>query len=50
MLGPRLLALHNVSFLVNLMRRAREALHDASFTFWSQAWLDRYRAGAQSTS
>ncbi len=50
MLGPRLLALHNVSFLVNLMRRAREALHDASFASWSQAWLDRYRTGVQSES
>ena len=50
MLGPRLLALHNVSFLVNLMRRAREALHDGAFPSWSQAWLDRYRAGVQNES
>lgn len=45
MLGPRLLALHNVSFLVTLMRHARTALHNGTFTSWSAAWLDRYRAG-----
>lgn len=45
MLGPRLLALHNVSFLVTLMRQARTALHNGTFTSWSAAWLDRYRAG-----
>ena len=45
MLGPRLLALHNVSFLVTLMRHARAALLDGTFTSWSAAWLDRYRAG-----
>jgi queuine tRNA-ribosyltransferase len=44
MLGLRLLALHNVSFLLDVMREAREALRDGSFDGWSAAWLARYRA------
>ncbi len=46
MLGPRLLALHNVSFLVNLMRRARETLHEGTFRSWSTSWLARYRGSS----
>lgn len=44
MLGKRLLALHNVSFLVALMRDARTALASRTFDGWSEAWLARYRA------
>jgi queuine tRNA-ribosyltransferase len=43
-LGPRLLALHNLTFLMALMRTAREHIAAASFASWSAAWLARYRA------
>ena len=42
MLGLRLLSLHNVHFLVALMREARDAIRDGTFDRWSQHWLDRY--------
>jgi tRNA-guanine family transglycosylase len=44
-LGLRLLSLHNVHFLVSLMRRARDAIRDGTFDAWSRDWLERYRAG-----
>ena len=44
MLGLRLLALHNVTFLLDVTRHAREALRAGVFTSWSEAWLARYRA------
>ena len=44
MLGMRLLSLHNVHFLVALMRTAREAIASGSFASWSQSWLDRYHS------
>lgn len=44
MLGKRLLALHNVSFLIGVMRDSRAALADGTFDAWSAAWLERYRA------
>jgi queuine tRNA-ribosyltransferase len=47
MLGKRLLALHNVSFLVALMRDARTALQGGTFAAWSTGWLARYRADRQ---
>jgi queuine tRNA-ribosyltransferase len=43
-LGLRLLSLHNVHFLVSLMRRARGALIDGTFHGWSDAWLRRYHS------
>jgi queuine tRNA-ribosyltransferase len=43
MLGLRLLALHNLTFLLDVMRDAREALRTGSFDAWSEAWLARYR-------
>jgi queuine tRNA-ribosyltransferase len=42
MLGPRLLSLHNVHFLVDVMRAAREAIRAGTFEQWSRDWLDRY--------
>jgi len=45
MLGLRLLSLHNVHFLVALMREARAAIADGTFDGWSAAWLARYLAG-----
>jgi queuine tRNA-ribosyltransferase len=41
-LGLRLLSLHNVHFLVSLMRQARAALLGGTFDGWSDAWLRRY--------
>jgi queuine tRNA-ribosyltransferase len=43
-LGLRLLSLHNVHFLVALMRRARAAIADGSFDAWSRDWLARYHS------
>jgi queuine tRNA-ribosyltransferase len=43
-LGLRLLSLHNVHFLVSLMRRAREAIRQGEFAGWSDAWLTRYHS------
>jgi queuine tRNA-ribosyltransferase len=43
-LGLRLLSLHNVHFLVALMRRARAAIADGSFDAWSRDWLMRYHS------
>ena len=48
-LGLRLLSLHNVHFLMRLMRDARAALLDggaAAFDTWSATWLARYPASA----
>ncbi|MGI8619168.1 MAG: tRNA guanosine(34) transglycosylase Tgt [Gemmatimonadaceae bacterium] len=42
MLGPRLLSLHNVHFLVQLMRTARETIRDGTFDGWSRDWLQRH--------
>jgi queuine tRNA-ribosyltransferase len=42
LLGLRLLALHNVHYLVRLAARARAAIVDGSFDGWSRAWLARY--------
>ena len=44
MLGLRLLSLHNVHFLVSLMRQARDAIRGGTFDGWSQQWLDRYHS------
>ncbi|MBX7117783.1 MAG: tRNA guanosine(34) transglycosylase Tgt [Gemmatimonadaceae bacterium] len=45
-LGLRLLSLHNVHFLIALMRRAREAIRAGTFTSWSREWLARFHAGS----
>ncbi|HVH40132.1 MAG TPA: tRNA guanosine(34) transglycosylase Tgt, partial [Gemmatimonadaceae bacterium] len=44
MLGLRLVSLHNVHFLVGLMRQAREALRAGVFEGWSAEALARYGA------
>ena len=44
MLGMRLLSLHNVHFLVALMRAAREAIQAGGFGAWSGHWLARYHS------
>ena len=46
MLGMRLLSLHNVHFLVALMRAARDAIGEGAGRFgaWSEQWLARYHS------
>ena len=43
-LGPRLLALHNVAFVLALMEQARAHIAAGTFMAWHTAWLTRYRA------
>ncbi|MBL0939459.1 MAG: tRNA guanosine(34) transglycosylase Tgt [Gemmatimonadaceae bacterium] len=49
-LGPRVLALHNLTFLLELMRETREQLATGSFASWSSAWLARYRASKKTAT
>jgi queuine tRNA-ribosyltransferase len=49
-LGLRLLSLHNVHFLVDLMRQAREALRAGTFDGWSHDWLARYHSSPASVT
>jgi queuine tRNA-ribosyltransferase len=49
MLGMRLLSLHNVHFLVALMRTARQAIATAGFDSWSRDWLARYHSRASTS-
>jgi queuine tRNA-ribosyltransferase len=49
-LGLRLLSLHNVHFLVALMRRARAAILDGTFDRWSRDWLARYHSDTDPAS
>ncbi|GAC1513834.1 MAG: tRNA guanosine(34) transglycosylase Tgt [Gemmatimonadaceae bacterium] len=44
MLGPRLLSLHNVHFLVALMGDAGDALRRGDFDDWSRDWLERHHS------
>jgi queuine tRNA-ribosyltransferase len=43
-LGLRLLSLHNVHFLVRLMRDARTAICAGTIDAWSRDWLARYHS------
>jgi queuine tRNA-ribosyltransferase len=43
-LGLRLLSLHNVHFLVRLMRGAREAIQAGRFAQWRSDWTARYHS------
>ena len=47
-LGLRLLSLHNVHFLVSLMRGARAAIQASAFDCWAGEWLDRLASGPES--
>jgi queuine tRNA-ribosyltransferase len=42
LLGHRLITLHNVTFTVNLCRRARREIRAGRFVEWSEAWISRY--------
>lgn len=44
-LGLRLLSLHNVHFLVSLMRGARDAIQAGAFDIWAHEWLRRLASG-----
>jgi queuine tRNA-ribosyltransferase len=48
-LGLRLLSLHNVHFLIRLMRTAREHIAGGTFDRWSADWLARYFAKSEIT-
>lgn len=48
-LGLRLLSLHNVHFLVTLMRTARAAIRAGTFDAWSREWLARYHSRPATT-
>lgn len=50
MLGPRLLSLHNVHFLLALMREARQAILNGAFDGWRQNWLLRHHSRLNSGS
>lgn len=41
LLGLRLLSIHNLYFLMDLMRQARAAIQAASYDTWMGAWLER---------
>ena len=46
--GMKLLALHNVHFLVDLAKRARGAIREGVYASWSEEWLRRFRASRAS--
>jgi len=43
MLGPRLVSLHNITFMARLIASAREAILEDRFDAWSGAALARYK-------
>jgi queuine tRNA-ribosyltransferase len=43
-LGLRLLSLHNVHFLLSLVRQARSAIRAGDLDAWSRDWLARYHS------
>jgi queuine tRNA-ribosyltransferase len=49
-LGLRLLSLHNVHFLVRLMRDARAAIRAGTLDAWAREWLARYHSRTESTA
>jgi queuine tRNA-ribosyltransferase len=48
-LGLRLLSLHNVHFLLTLVRQAREAIVNGDLDSWSRDWLARHRSASPLT-
>ena len=48
-LGMHLLSLHNVHFLLALMRDVRSAIAEGSLDAWSERWLERYQLRPLST-
>ena len=48
-LGMHLLSLHNVHFLIALMRDVRSAIAQGTLDAWSERWLERYHLRPLST-
>ena len=46
LLAHRLVTLHNVRFMGDLCRRAREAIRAGSYAKFMEAWISRYTGGA----
>ncbi len=44
MLGPMLCSIHNLYFIVNLVKRMRAAILDGTFTAYKQAFLAEYKS------
>jgi queuine tRNA-ribosyltransferase len=44
-LSMRLLSLHNIRFLVDVVREARTAIRAGEYETWSREWLEGFRAG-----
>lgn len=44
LLGLRLVSLHNLHFILDLMGRARTAVREGLYREWASEWLDRYNA------
>lgn len=42
LLGLRLLSIHNLYYLTDLMSRARAAILEGRFSAWVEGWLERY--------
>ena len=47
LLGHRLLSLHNVHFMGELCRRAREEIKKGSYEGWSRAWIQNYTGSVE---
>lgn len=47
LLGHRLLTLHNLTFMGELCRRARDEIRAGSFERWSRDWVSRYLGDAR---
>ncbi|MDE1874455.1 MAG: tRNA guanosine(34) transglycosylase Tgt [Patescibacteria group bacterium] len=45
MLGPMLCSIHNLYFIVNLVKNMRQALTDGTFLSYKKEFLGRYQAG-----
>jgi queuine tRNA-ribosyltransferase len=43
-LGPRMVSIHNIRFLIRLAEQARDRIVDRTFDRWSAAWRQRYFA------
>ncbi len=49
LLAHRLVTLHNVTFVGELCRGAREAIHEGSFAPWKEGWVGRYTGAGRRT-
>ncbi len=49
-LSMRLLSLHNVYFLIDLVRQGRQAIREGRYQSWSAGWLEEFRASRAARS